>query len=160
MNIGVAGLLRRPVEPAALKRTSAYALRLGLRNRPQLRVGKGAFCAVPTGNWHRISSNNAVGASLATLRFCAIYLFPKIRNFACRLTQISNICWPSRPSEGRCARYGRGAGCGGRGGACDERCRRGRRSRVVLTPRCWRQVCDKERRRRCQTSLVTGKSAK
>ncbi len=40
----------------------------------------------------------------------------------------------SRPSEGRCARYGRGAGCGGRGGACDERCRRGRRSRVVLTP--------------------------
>src|SRR5258705_13807277 len=35
-----------------------------------------------------------------------------------------------------------------------------RRSRVVLTPRCWRQVCDKERRRRCQTSLVTGEGAK
>src|SRR6266567_3051169 len=35
-----------------------------------------------------------------------------------------------------------------------------RRSRVVLTPRCWRQVCEKTRRRRCQTSLVTGESAK
>src|SRR5882672_7006913 len=34
----------------------------------------------------------------------------------------------------------RGAGCGGRGGAFDERHRRGRRSRVVLTPRCRRQV--------------------
>src|SRR5258708_18464117 len=32
------------------------------------------------------------------------------------------------------------------GGACDERCRRGRRSRVVLTPRSWRQVCEKTRR--------------
>src|SRR5258707_6282876 len=32
--------------------------------------------------------------------------------------------------------------------------------RVVLTPRCWRQVCDKKRRRRCQTSLVTGESTK
>src|SRR2546423_4285275 len=36
----------------------------------------------------------------------------------------------------------------------------GRRSRVVLTPRCWRQVCEKKRRRRCQTSLVTGESTK
>src|SRR5258708_8347374 len=36
----------------------------------------------------------------------------------------------------------------------------GRPSRVVLAPRCWRQVCDKERRRRCQTSVVTGESAK
>jgi hypothetical protein len=35
-----------------------------------------------------------------------------------------------------------------------------RPSRVVLTPRCWRQVCDKKRRRRCQTSVVTGESAK
>src|SRR5712671_3766009 len=35
-----------------------------------------------------------------------------------------------------------------------------RPSRVVLTPRCWRQVCDKKRRRRCQTSLVTGESTK
>src|SRR6266446_7934419 len=36
----------------------------------------------------------------------------------------------------------------------------GRPSRVVLTPRCWRQVCEKKRRRRCQTSLVTGESTK
>src|SRR5712672_618737 len=35
-----------------------------------------------------------------------------------------------------------------------------RRSRVVLAPQCRRQVCEKKRRRRCQTSLVTGESAK
>src|SRR6266404_1869146 len=46
------------------------------------------------------------------------------------------------------------------GSALDETCCSGRRSRVVLTPRCWRQVCDKKRRRRCQTSLVTGESTK
>ena len=45
-------------------------------------------------------------------------------------------------------------------GALDETCCSGRRSRVVLTPRCWRQVCDRKRRRRCQTSLVTGESTK
>src|SRR5213083_3486345 len=39
-------------------------------------------------------------------------------------------------------------------------CCSGRRSRVVLTPRCWRQACEKKRRRRCQTSLVTGESTK
>jgi hypothetical protein len=33
-----------------------------------------------------------------------------------------------------------GAGCGGRGGALDEQRSSGRRSRVVLTPRRWRQV--------------------
>jgi len=38
--------------------------------------------------------------------------------------------------------------------------RRGRRSRVVLTPRRWRQVCAKERRRRWQKSPVTGESTK
>ena len=46
------------------------------------------------------------------------------------------------------------------GSALDEMCCSGRRSRVVLTPRCWRQVCEKKRRRRCQTSLVTGESTK
>jgi hypothetical protein len=35
-----------------------------------------------------------------------------------------------------------------------------RPSRVVLAPQCRRQVCDKKRRRRCQTSVVTGESAK
>jgi hypothetical protein len=34
------------------------------------------------------------------------------------------------------------AGCGGRGRAIDEQRQRGRRSRVVLMPRCWRQVRD------------------
>jgi hypothetical protein len=37
-------------------------------------------------------------------------------------------------------RHRRGAGCGGRGGAFDEQRQCGRRSRVVLTPRRWRQV--------------------
>src|SRR6476646_2006140 len=31
-------------------------------------------------------------------------------------------------------------------GACNERCWCVRPSRVVLTPRCWRQVCEKKRR--------------
>jgi hypothetical protein len=37
-------------------------------------------------------------------------------------------------------RHGRGAGCGGRSGAIDEQRQGGRRSRVVPTPRRWRQV--------------------
>ena len=41
-------------------------------------------------------------------------------------------------------RHGRGAGCGGRGSAPDERHRRGRRSRVVLTPRRWRSSSRKQ----------------
>jgi len=47
----------------------------------------------------------------------------------------------SRPTRGAYRdRHERGAGCGGRGGAADERHPSGRRSRVVLTPRRWRQV--------------------
>src|SRR6267378_8679389 len=53
----------------------------------------------------------------------------------------------------------------------DERCCCGRRSRVVLTPRRWRQVCGRQvgptglrqnhiRRRRWQKSPVTGESTK
>ena len=43
----------------------------------------------------------------------------------------------------------------------DERCRRGRRSRVVLAPQGWRQVCGLQiRRRRRQQRLVSGKSSK
>jgi hypothetical protein len=79
-------------------------------------------------------------------------------------------------------RHGRGAGCGGRGCADNERrvippslkLRRtgtkpveafgvdgcGRRSRVVLTPRRWRQVRAKERGRRWQESPVAGESTK
>jgi hypothetical protein len=56
-------------------------------------------------------------------------------------------------------RHGRGAGCGGRDGALDGRCQRGRRRRVVLTPRRWCQVGGLVRRRRWQESPVTGESA-
>jgi hypothetical protein len=38
----------------------------------------------------------------------------------------------------------------------DERCTRGRRSRVVLTPRRWRHACGLLRRQRWQSSPVTG----
>jgi hypothetical protein len=74
----------------------------------------------------------------------------------------------SRPASSQKGRLAivtkRGAGCGGRlrcsrtKGACG-----GRRSRVVLTPRRWRQVGDNAcalRLRRWQTSPVTGESAK
>jgi hypothetical protein len=44
-------------------------------------------------------------------------------------------------------------------GAADESALRGRRSRVVLTPRRWRQVCGVIRKRRWQESPVTGESA-
>src|ERR1700738_4065612 len=64
-------------------------------------------------------------------------------------------------SEGRFANVTDvGAGCGGRGGARDGRCQCGRRSRVVLTPRRWCQVCAKQRGRRWQKSPVAGESAK
>jgi len=42
----------------------------------------------------------------------------------------------------------------------DEGCNRGRRSRVVLTPRRWRQVGGMIRRRWWQNSPVTRESAK
>src|ERR1700680_2937236 len=46
--------------------------------------------------------------------------------------------------------------------AADERAQCGRRSRVVLTPRCWRQVREKQAScgRRWQQSPVTGESTK
>src|SRR6476661_10910490 len=49
---------------------------------------------------------------------------------------------PSRAHKRGASRSSRtlGTGCGGRGRAGDERRARGRRSRVVLTPRRWRQV--------------------
>jgi hypothetical protein len=48
---------------------------------------------------------------------------------------------PSHPSRGALAIVTNvGVGCGGRGGAFDEQRQRVRRRRVVLTPRCWRQV--------------------
>ena len=47
----------------------------------------------------------------------------------------------SHPMRGACARHGRAVRCGGRGaGARRAQAARVRRSRVVLTPRCWRQL--------------------
>src|SRR6266581_1395995 len=86
--------------------------------------------------------------------FAKIFLFrPEANQFteSCRLV----------PLEGRIAIVtDAGRDAVDAGSALDEMCCRGRRSRVVLTPQCRRQVCDKKRRRRCQTSLVTGESAK
>src|ERR1700681_83906 len=70
--------------------------------------------------------------------------------FRSRLTQITSIsaAIPSH-TEGRIAivtDVGRDAVDAG--SALDESCCRGRRSRVVLTPRRRRQVCEKKRRRR------------
>jgi len=53
-----------------------------------------------------------------------------------------------------------GQGCGGRGGALTNAPASGQRSRVVLTPRRWRQVCGAIRVRRWQESPVTGESTK
>ncbi len=60
-------------------------------------------------------------------------------------SQISPYLAPSRAHKRGASRSSRtlGAGCGGRGSACDERHGCGRRSRVVLTPRRWRQVGEK-----------------
>jgi len=53
-----------------------------------------------------------------------------------------------------------GTGCDGRGGAFDERRSSGRRSRVVLTPRRWRQVPEKQasQGRRWQESRSPGRA--
>jgi hypothetical protein len=67
---------------------------------------------------------------------------PLPQKYSCSLlTQITSIS-ASVPSHRGATRdrHGRGTGCGGRGGARDGRCQCGRRSRVVLTPRRWRQV--------------------
>jgi hypothetical protein len=91
--------------------------------------------------------------------------FAKIFCFASDPNQFTDSHRPV-PEEGRWPRHQRGAGCGGRGwcqaresGPDEWRCS-GRRSRVVLTPQGWRQVCEKKRRRRWQQNLVTGESAK
>ena len=67
----------------------------------------------------------------------------------------------SRPGRGALAIVTNvGAGCGGRGGAFDEQRQCGRRSRVVLTPRRWRQVPGKQAswERRWQESRSPGRS--
>jgi hypothetical protein len=50
-----------------------------------------------------------------------IIRFLKFRNFACQRTQISSLIRAVLPHRGACARHERGAGCGGRGSARDER---------------------------------------
>ena len=96
--------------------------------------------------------------------FCESHVYPPSQKYSASLfTQITCVSLPSRPTRGAARdRHGRGTGCGGRG-----RCQKtndiacGRRSRVVLTPRRWRQVGDDasaSRRRWWQTSPVTRES--
>jgi hypothetical protein len=82
--------------------------------------------------------------------------------FGFLLTQITGLWSSSRPKRGAFRdRHEREAGCGGRGCAFDEqRSIRGRRGRVVLTPRCWRQVCAEVSARRRDNKPVTEESAK
>jgi hypothetical protein len=61
--------------------------------------------------------------------------------FRFHLTQISSLSRAVLSPRGAARdRHGRGTGCGGRGGLQTNALARGRRSRVVLTPRRWRQV--------------------
>src|SRR5258707_6317595 len=87
--------------------------------------------------------------------------FLNFRNFACQRAQISSLI-RAVPSHRGALRNVINAGRDAVDAAAPltNGAFRVRPSRVVLTPRCWRQVCEKERRRRCQTSLVTGESAK
>ena len=80
--------------------------------------------------------------------------------FAFAVGQNSN-----RNSAVSCSQGGRwptsstlGAGCGGREGVARRAHSHVRRNRVELTPRRWCQVCGNIRRRRWQTSPVTGVS--
>src|SRR5204863_9772420 len=70
---------------------------------------------------------------------CRVQYFGE-KHIGSHLTQIKSITRAIPSHRGACARHERGAGCGGRGGALDEQHLSGRRSRVVLTPRRWRQV--------------------
>ena len=54
-------------------------------------------------------------------RSCRPAFLQKIFRFRRRANHLYKFA-PSRSSEGRCERHGRGAGCGGRGGALDGRC--------------------------------------
>jgi hypothetical protein len=76
-------------------------------------------------------------------------------------TQITFMSPPSGPGRGALAIVTNvGTGCGGRGSAFDEQRQSGRRSRVVLTPRRWRQVLEKQAswERRWQKSRSPGRS--
>ena len=70
---------------------------------------------------------------------------PSQKYFCFSETQISSISLPSRPTEGRCA-TSRNAerDAVDADSAVDDGAKSGRRSRVVLTPRRWRQVPGKQ----------------
>jgi hypothetical protein len=65
---------------------------------------------------------------------------PQRKYFTSRVGQITSRTPRPAPQRGVAQRHQRGAGCGGRVCALDEWRGRGRRSRVVLTSRRWRQV--------------------
>jgi hypothetical protein len=78
-------------------------------------------------------------------------------------TQITSLSIPFRPDGGRIAIVtDAGRNAMDADGAADDSAKSGRRSRVVLTPRRWRQVLEKQTSwgRRWQESPVTGESAK
>ena len=82
---------------------------------------------------------------------------PSQKYSASRLTQITSLIPAIPPHRGalRTSRT-RGGMRWTRAARFDETCRRGRRSRVVLTSRRRRQVCEKKRRRRRQESPISG----
>jgi hypothetical protein len=90
-----------------------------------------------------------------------IIRFLKFRNFACQRTQISSLIRAVLPHRGACARHERGAGCGGRGSARDERGLFAYGEVVSFwRPNAGVKSGGFSARRRCQTSVVTGESAK
>jgi len=95
---------------------------------------------------------------------CSASASSDLRKWTWRRRQITGLYGHPAPQEGRFANVTDvGAGCGGRGcfrrESADVWSPRVRRSRVVLTPRRWRQVCWAICGWRWQTSPVTGESA-
>ncbi len=69
------------------------------------------------------TDDDAVGSAQANPHLRHFGSFLNFRNSACPPTQITSISLPSCPTQrGGSRRHGRGAGCGGRGGALDGRC--------------------------------------
>src|ERR1700686_4393038 len=87
---------------------------------------------------------------------------PRLQKYSCSLlTQISSLIRAVLSQERGVAHViNPGWDAVDAGGTLDESCCCGRRSRVVLTPRRRRQVCEKKCRRRGQTSPIAGESAK
>ena len=105
-----------------------------------------------------VRQSNPTGKSLRIFGNDVKPRFEKIFLFSFDPNHFTSIAIPSR-SEGRRPRHERGTGCGGRRGALDERHGSVRRRRVVLTPRCWRQVGGLIRKRRWQQAGHRGERA-